>query len=341
MEKIKWGIIGCGDVTEVKSGPAFSKVPHSELVAVMRRNSDKVVDYAKRHRVAKWYTDANDLINDPEVNAIYVATPPLQHEEYTLAALQAGKPVYVEKPMSIDFPSAQRMASASKGHKVCVAHYRRAQPLFMKVKELLESRIIGDLKYVDLKFLQAPLSPEELQKPGFQWRVDPSVAGGGLFHDLAPHQLDLMIFFFGRINRAFGTSLNQDGLYAADDIVCGDIVFNSGIIFHGLWCFGVPPAETRDICEIVGSEGKITFSIFGEPEIRLSVNGKDSSIVFDKLQHVQQPMIEKVVDYFLHDTGNPSPVEDGLEVMRVIDVFTHKQPHFKAGQYQEGGIQGT
>ena len=110
MNNIRWGIIGCGNVTEVKSGPAFNKVAHSKLVAVMRRDADKAADYARRHGVDKWYSDASQLINDPEVNAIYVATPPLQHEEYTIAALRAGKPVYVEKPMAIHTAAAVRMA---------------------------------------------------------------------------------------------------------------------------------------------------------------------------------------------------------------------------------------
>src|SRR5215510_6182093 len=110
MKKIKWGIIGCGDVTEVKSGPAFNKVKNSELVAVMRRNAEKAKDYAQRHGVPKWYSDASALVNDPDVNAIYVATPPSSHEEYTIAAIKTGKPVYVEKPMSVDGASACRMA---------------------------------------------------------------------------------------------------------------------------------------------------------------------------------------------------------------------------------------
>ena len=114
MEKIRWGIIGCGDVTEVKSGPAFNKVKNSELVAVMRRNEEKVKDYARRHNVPKWYTDAAKLINDPDVNAIYIATPPSSHEEYTLAAINAGKPVYVEKPMSVNAGSANKMAKLQR-----------------------------------------------------------------------------------------------------------------------------------------------------------------------------------------------------------------------------------
>ncbi|MDQ6815244.1 MAG: Gfo/Idh/MocA family oxidoreductase [Bacteroidota bacterium] len=323
MVTINWGIIGCGDVTEVKSGPAFNKVPNSKLVAVMRRDEEKVKDYARRHHVPEWYTDAYELINDPHVNAIYVATPPLQHEEYAVAALQAGKPVYVEKPMAVDVTAAKRIANAVNDNKLCVAHYRRAQPLFLKLKELLHDGMIGEIRFVDLKFFQAPLSAEELNMPKVQWRIDPAFAGGGLFHDLAPHQLDLMLYFFGDVKYASGVSANQAHSYNADDIVTGNILFENGVIFQGLWSFAVPQEEAVDQCEIIGSKGKIRLSIFGEPQINITKNGKTSTLTFQKLPHVQQPMIEKVVQYFLDETENPSPAEEGVSVMQLMENFTN------------------
>src|SRR5688500_7382014 len=105
---VRWGIIGCGDVCEVKSGPAFSKIANSSLVAVMRRDADKAKDYATRHGVPKFYTDAQQLINDPEVNAVYIATPPAQHEEYAIQSMQTGKPVYVEKPIALNAAACLR-----------------------------------------------------------------------------------------------------------------------------------------------------------------------------------------------------------------------------------------
>ncbi|NLU93372.1 Gfo/Idh/MocA family protein [Chitinophaga sp. Ak27] len=211
MDNIKWGIIGCGDVTEVKSGPAFNKVPNSSLVAVMRRDATKAEDYARRHGVPKWYDNAEALINDPAVNAVYIATPPLQHEEYTLQCIQARKPVYVEKPMTLNTESAYRMQEAAIRHnvKLTIAHYRRAQPMFRKIKALLEEKAIGDIRFVSLQMLQPPVSPEA------NWRVDPAVSGGGLFHDLAPHQLDLMTWFFGRARSATGIARNQAKMYRA------------------------------------------------------------------------------------------------------------------------------
>jgi predicted dehydrogenase len=254
MKTIQWGIIGCGDVTELKSGPAFNKAGDSKLVAVMRRDAEKAADYAKRHQVPKWYSNAYELINDPRVNAIYVATPPLQHEEFTIASLEAGKPVYVEKPMAVSEAAGKRMLDAAIKNKVqlSVAHYRRAQAMYIKLKDLIESKIIGDVKFADLKYFAPALSSKQINETKIKWRVNPQVSGGGLFHDLAPHQLDLMLYFFGKIKKSAGVALNQAGLYNADDIVSGTMVFENGIIFNGLWCFTVPEEEAKDTCEIIG-----------------------------------------------------------------------------------------
>ncbi len=327
MKTINWGIIGCGDVTEVKSGPAFNKVSNSKLVAVMRRDAAKAKDYAQRHHVPKWYSDAQQLINEPEVNAIYVATPPLSHEEYTVAALQSGKPVYVEKPMSVNMAAAERMlkASAESNMKLSVAHYRREQPMFKKIKELIHTKAIGDIRFVNLQFFKSAITAAELEQPKTKWRVNPAIAGGGLFHDLAPHQLDLMLYFFGNIKAASGISLNQAGLYNADDIVSGYLQFGDGVIFQGLWCFTVGAAEEKDLCEIIGTQGKISFSVFGDYTITITKNGSTETLHFDKLEHVQQPMINKVVEYFLDGSANPCSAEDGVEVMRILDIFSNSK----------------
>ncbi|HSC38793.1 MAG TPA: Gfo/Idh/MocA family oxidoreductase, partial [Chitinophagaceae bacterium] len=255
-----------------------------------------------------------------------IATPPASHEEYTLAALQAGKPVYVEKPMAPGYAAAARMAGAAADARVklVVAHYRRAQPLFRKVKQLLADKAIGQPLLASLALYKKPLTPEELLQPKTAWRVDAAVAGGGLFHDLAPHQLDLLYHFFGPVEKACGTAVNQAGAYAADDMVAGTILFKSGLVFTGAWCFNAPAGEERDYCEIVGTEGTIRFSIFDHRPVTFTVNGKTTGFSFDVLPHVQQPMIESVVDYFLDKGPNPCPAAEGVEVMRLIDRFTTK-----------------
>lgn len=326
MKCIRWGIIGCGDVTEMKSGPAFNKVANSSLVAVMRRDATKAKDYAQRHNVSKWYSDADAIIKDDEINAIYIATPPAFHEEYAIAAINAGKSVYIEKPMALNFASANMIAKVAKEKniKVSVAHYRRGQPLFNKVKQLLADKIIGDVLFARLAFYKKPLNIDALDIPKVAWRINPAIAGGGLFHDIAPHQLDLMYWFFGEIEKASGYAFSQSKLYDADDIVSGNILFKSGVIFNGLWCFNVAEENVKDHCEIQGSEGKICFPIFEHKKIEVIKNGKTENIWFDPLEHVQQPLIQKVVDYFLDKGPNPSSAEDGAVVMRLLDQFTGK-----------------
>lgn len=326
MKKINWGIIGCGDVTEVKSGPAFSKVNNSSLVAVMRRDAEKARDYAQRHGVPEWYSDASKLINDPAVNAIYIATPPSSHEAYTIASIDAGKPVYVEKPMTLNKDAAVRMAlyATAKGVKLSVAHYRRAQPLFKKVKQLLDSNAIGDIRCVRLDYFKLPLTNNELQLPKVAWRVDPAISGGGLFHDIAPHQLDLMFHFFGAVQKANGISTRQSALGLADDMVAGNILFKNGVAFSGAWCFNAAVGQEKDFCEIIGTNGKITFSVFETLPVVLTIGDLSESFHFDILPHVQQPMIESVTNYFLGNADNPCSGEDGAAVMNLLDTFTAK-----------------
>jgi predicted dehydrogenase len=326
MEKINWGIIGCGDVTEVKSGPAFNKVNNSMLVAVMRRDGAKAKDYATRHGVPVWYDDASLLINDPAVNAIYIATPPSTHEMYTLAAIEAGKPVYVEKPMTLNFAAAKRMAefAAEKNVKLSVAHYRRAQPLFKKIKQLLDEKAIGDIRLVRLDYFKMPLAKAELELPKVKWRLDPAVSGGGLFHDIAPHQLDLMFYFFGAVGKAVGIAVKQSLQTNVQDVVAGNILFKNGVAFSGSWCFNVAAGQERDYCDIIGSTGKIGFSVFDAQPVLVTTNDTTTAYNFDALPHVQQPMIEQVTNYFLNKIDNPCSGDEGAVVMKIIDAFTQR-----------------
>jgi predicted dehydrogenase len=315
---INWGIIGCGDVTEIKSGPAFNKVAESKLVAVMRRNAAKAEDYAKRHGVPNWYADADQLIQDPSVNAIYIATPPSSHEAYTIAAINAGKPVYVEKPMTVSYAAAQNMTQAANAAnvKLTVAHYRRQWPLFQQLKTLLQQKTIGDVRVIRLQLDQPPPTEEQRNDEKYAWRFDPAVSGGGLFHDLAPHQLDILFYLFGDATTVSGVATNQGGFYAAPDLVTGMIHFANGIVFTGSWCFSA--ATNHDECVIIGSKGSLRFSFFSSRGILQDVNGEIISYNFDPLPHVQQPMIAEVVRFFADEVPNPCSGEEGAEIMRWI-----------------------
>ena len=322
-DTLRWGIIGCGNVTEKKSGPAFNKVPNSSLIAVMRRDGEKAKNYAERHQVPKWYDDANQLINDTEVNAIYVATPPGSHEAYAIQAMQAGKPVYVEKPMAIDTASCLRMQATAEetNCKLSIAHYRRGLPMFLAIKELIDSKRIGEVRTVRLSMLQKDQSLL-IANTEKNWRVDPAIAGAGLFYDLAPHQLDIILYFFGNPIAYNGFSANQAGLYEAEDVVTGIIRLPNNILFTGQWCYTVGEGLQEDKVEIIGSKGKLSFPVFG---FKVTVqNGNVEEILeFEPPEHIQQPMITKVVNYFLGRGENPCSAEDAIASMRVMEGFAY------------------
>ncbi len=304
MTTIRWGIIGCGDVTEVKSGPAFQKANNSTLVAVMRRNGDLAKDYAKRHNVPKWYQDANQLITDPNVNAIYISTPPAYHKDYTLACAKAGKPIYVEKPMAMNYSECLEMISGCETAEVplFVAYYRRALPRFVKLKQLVDKGVIGIPRIVSIKNYQKPMVSRDTKE--LPWRVIPEISGGGLFMDVGCHTLDIMDYLLGPIKAASGYTGNQGQLYAPEDTISASFSFECGVLGSGLWCFSA--FESHDRNEIIGTEGKLRFSTFGNEPIILTTRSGITEISTKTPIHIQQPLVQAIVNELLGQSNSPS-----------------------------------
>ena len=318
MRTIRWGMIGCGDVTEVKSGPGFQKATNSRLVAVMRRHGELARDYAERHEVPRWYDNAAPLINDREVDAVYIATPPSSHKQYALMCADAGKPVYVEKPMAVNFEECQDMIRAFEVAHIplFVAYYRRALQRFLKIKDLVDSGAIGEVRFVNVTLYQ-PLGPEEISGASLPWRVIPELAGGGRFVDLASHTLDFLDYALGPIVEVAGLASNQAGRYPAEDIVTGTFRFASGVQGIGTWCFTA--FDKFDSTEIVGSAGKISFSTFDATPVKTStLEGIDECVV-EYPQHIEQPLIQTVVDE-LNGVGHcPSTGKTAARTSWVMD----------------------
>ena len=311
-------------MAEVKSGPAFQKATNSELLAVMRRNAGKAKDFARRHSVPEWFDDAQQILEHPEINAVYIATPPDLHEAYAIRALQAGKDVYLEKPMVTSLDACHRIADEVKksGQKLSVAHYRRALPAFLKVKELLNQQAIGDVRFVQIR-IQQPASSKLIAQTDTNWRVQPEISGGGLFHDIAPHQLDLMYIYFGDPATISGHAFNQAGLYPAEDIVSASITFPKNIILQGLWCFTVAEKDSCEYCEIIGEKGSIRFSFYGA-EVHLNTDQQET-FTFENPENIQLPMIERVNHYFLGKGANPCSAEEGMRVTEMLQIVSGRK----------------
>ena len=193
--------------------------------------------------------------------------------------------------------------------------------MFNKIKELIDEKSIGDIRTVRLSMLQQDKSSIVTQTKE-NWRVDPAVAGAGLFYDLAPHQIDIILYLFGNPIESFGTSANLAGLYKAEDTVTGVMRLPNDVLFSGQWCFVVDPCTQEDSCEITGSKGKISFPVFGRT-VTIQTSEGENILDFTHPEHIQQPMIEKVVNYFLGKGENPCSASDAIESMKVMERFAY------------------
>lgn len=306
--EVRWGVIGVGSVCEKKSAPAMKKIPNSKLVAVMRRNGAKAKDYADRHQVPTWYDDADQLINDPNVNAVYIATPPNSHLEYTKRVAAAGKPVYVEKPMARNYAECLEMIRVCQdaGVPLFVAYYRRTLPNFLKIKSLIEEGAIGDVRYVQVVMNQ-PAHPDVKDDITVNWRIDPDIAGGGYFYDLGSHQLDYLDFCLGPIKEVSAIASNQAGWYGVEDIVSAAFKFESGVMGSGTWCFTTSEVAKLDLTTIVGSKGKISYPSFWETYVDLETDqGVKERFTFNMPEHIQFHLITHIVEELLGTGKSPS-----------------------------------
>jgi 1,5-anhydro-D-fructose reductase (1,5-anhydro-D-mannitol-forming) len=313
MHCVRWGIIGCGDVTEVKSGPGFQKADGSALVAVMRRDGARARDYARRHGVPRAYDRADHLIADQEVDAVYVATPPSSHRDLAIRVAEAGKPCLVEKPMAATHAECIQMIDAfrERGVPLWVAYYRRALPRFLRVRDLLQSGAIGSVTSVHVE-VTAPLMTGETI-----WRLDPAIAGGGLFFDLGSHCVDLIDFLCGPMTSVAGFALNTGGAYAVEDVTTAAFTSGNTIAGTGIWNFNA--AGKTDVMTFVGSEGTLRTPIFSDTDVVVT-RGTDNR-VYDirNPAHVHQPLIQSIVNELRGDGRCESTAESGARASSVLE----------------------
>ncbi len=315
---IRWGILGCGDVCEVKSGPAFQKATGSSLVAVMRRDAEKCADFAARHNVPFWTTDAQELINHPEVDAVYIATPPGNHLELALQVCAARKPCYVEKPMARSAAESEAMLKAFEAERVplFVAFYRRGLERFQTTKQLIERGEIGRVTGVSYRYL-GPRN-QNLVAGNLPWRLEAEAAGAGLFYDLGSHLLDVFDYIFGPLQNVQGSAQNiaSPALEVEDTVAMSFEVM--GVPSVANWNFAA--TQWEDLIEIWGETGKMSLSCFGSDSVRLEKDGDVQEFNGVLPAHVHQGLVQTIVDE-LHGRGKAlSSGESALRTMRVMDT---------------------
>lgn len=328
VKTIRWGMIGCGAVTEVKSGPGFYKATNSVLAAVSARRPEQARAFAQRHGVPKHYDTAEQLVQDRDIDAVYVATPPSSHKDLSLLVAGAGKHVYVEKPMATRFEECREIIEACEraGVRLFVAFYRRAMPRFMKVREWLEGGAIGEVRCVRAVQYQRP-APEDLSRHTLPWRLIPAVAGGGKFLDMGVHMLDMFDCWFGAIEEVHGIASNRAGLYDVEDTVTATWRHAGGVQGYGSWCYVC--GDREDHVEIVGSAGRIELEFFSDKPLTLITSKGVLEVDIPNPPHVQLPFIQSIVDELNGKAPCPGSVESAMRATWVADEVLRRYRHEK------------
>ena len=323
---LRYGIVGCGSVCEVKSGPGFSNGPKSSLVACMRRDRTKARAFAERHGVETYYGKAADLINDDSVDVVYVATPPGgDRVDIARMVANAKKPCYMEKPLGRDGKEAQEIHSIFQdaGVPLYVAYYRRCMPKFVNAKRALDGKRIGELTGVTATLHQS----RHRQKDKSHWHYNKEISGGGLFLDVGCHILDLIEFLVGPIENPKGRAFlsikdqsvedNVRGFWEhtlessdSDSATAGTSArrrIGGSCVFN--FASGGP---RRDELEIVGTLGSLTLSCFDAQPAQLKLDGGETVIDLpgDHPDTVQEPMIALMTDDILAQRRKKSEIDE-------------------------------
>lgn len=318
MKHIKWGIIGCGDVTEKKSGPAFQKIEGSSLHMVMRRNEKKLIDYAARHGVKNYSTDYLDLLKNDDINAIYIATPPHMHCFYTLQAAKYKKAVYVEKPMAVTVSECRLMIDACKENDVplYVAYYRRGQDKFKYAKQIVNDGVIGAIR--SFNYLYTSKIPRYNAERS--WLMKKDKAGGGLLYDIGSHMMNIILYLFGETEFITGIAANQKKSFDVNDVVSGILRFKNDI--QGSVQLSFNANEKHDELIIIGDKGTMKFAIMANSPIIIIKDGVKKSIPFDDIEHVQMPFIRLVVGSLQGKSSLDTTGIYGLRTQEVLETLS-------------------
>ncbi|MDX2321187.1 MAG: Gfo/Idh/MocA family oxidoreductase [Moritella sp.] len=319
---IRWGIIGCGAVTELKSGPAYQKVAGFELSAVMRRDLGLAQDYANRHSVKAYSSDPADIINNDNIDAVYIATPPDSHKQYALQVASAGKPCCIEKPLAPSYADSLAIYNAFNDQNLplFVAYYRRSLPRFNKVKALLESGAIGHVRTINA-FLNKPANALDLSGEA-NWRTDENIAVGGYFDDLASHGLDLFAYLLGDFDIVKGLGTNQQALYSALDSISACWQHKSGVTGVGSWNFGGCTRQDRVV--ITGSEGELSFSVFDEAPVILQTLTTRQEFTIANPENIQLYHVQNIREQLVNNIAHPSSGKTALHTSWVMEQILMK-----------------
>lgn len=316
MKIIRWGLIGCGDIAQKRVAPALRDLPNVDFVAVNRARAEFAEEFALKFGAQKWYADWRELIADPDIDAVYIATPVFLHAEQTIAAAEAGKHVLCEKPMALHVEECDQMIAAcqAQGVKLGLAYYRHFYPVIARLKDILASGEIGQPILAQINaFEWNDMKPDNAR----YWFLTKAKSGGGPMMDFGCHRIEVLMNLFGPINRV--QAFNDALLFAreVEDTSAAFFKFEQGLratltVTHAAF-------ESQDTLDIFGSQGSLHVPVLNRGELVVKTAQGERKESHPPHMNIHAPSIE---DFTQAISENREPLvtgEIGREVARIVE----------------------
>ena len=271
MEKktVRWGVLGCSGIGKSRTIPGLLACENAELYAIAGRNEEKLKAYAEPFAPKKLYTDYQALLDDENVDAVYLPLPNGIHMEWVKKAAAAGKHILCEKPMALTEEQVREMFAAAKEHGVLLEEayaYRHAQ-LVQKVKEIVDSGAIGRIRYLESKH-----STFDTNRSGIRYQKG---NGGGAVYDVTCYNVSLASYLFGKDPEDMSVYCGFDketGVDVSDAVMLRYEEGVTAMLYAGL------DAYRRGCYSILGETGRIDvdhkFNSSGVCHIRVSTGAR-------------------------------------------------------------------
>jgi predicted dehydrogenase len=311
---VRWGLIGAGDIVRKRVGEALRDGRGSELVAVSRAKTDLVEPFAREVGARRWHADWRHLVTDPEVDAVYVATPVHLHAQQTIAAAEAGKHVLCEKPMAMTAPECDRMIAACRDHgvRLGIAYYRRFYPAVARTKAIITSGEIGQPVFAQMNAFEYFDPAGDHPR---RWLLDPTASGGGPMMDFGCHRLEVLLHLLGSAHRTVSITARVAFERDVEDTAAALIQFDGGPL--GVVAVTHASRERQDTLQLFGTQGSVQIDELNAGRIRVRVGDRERVEAHPPAANVHQPLVHDFVDAVL--TGR-EPAVTGAMGRAVADI---------------------
>jgi predicted dehydrogenase len=311
---LRWGLIGCGDIARRRVAPALRDLDNCRLINVTREKIDQLEAFAREFGAEKWVADWHELVADPDIDAVYIATPVYLHHKMTLEAAARGKHVLCEKPMAMTESECKAMilACESQGVRLGIAYYRHFYPTVRRTHAIIREGVIGDVKIVQMN----AFSPFD-RKPGEPryWLLEKGKSGGGPMMDFGCHRIEVMLDLLGPVTDVHAEISNLRFQREVEDTAIAHLVFSNGV--RGLLTVTHVVAEGQDTLDVYGTKGSVHIPVLNQGKLILRTE-RDTVEQLPLHENLHIPFIKDFTLAVLQDRPPGVPGETGLEVNNIL-----------------------